>query len=93
MNKEPKIEVNIFSQKQILPKYSRRLPSCSLFSERLINNVIKLDQSGGPGGGEDGMTEELTKQVCCIKYSLMACNAFGIMLGKLFCSNYFGCFN
>lgn len=27
------------------------------------------------------MTGELTKQVCCIKYSLMACNAFGIMLG------------
>lgn len=27
---------------------------------------------------EDG---ELTKQVCCVKYSLMACNAFGIMLG------------
>ena len=27
------------------------------------------------------MTGELTKQVCCVKYSLMACNAFGIMLG------------
>jgi len=24
---------------------------------------------------------DMTKQVCCIKYSLMACNAFGIMMG------------
>lgn len=36
-----------------------------------------------PAGGdyEQYMAGELTKQVCCIKYSLMACNAFGIMLG------------
>lgn len=29
----------------------------------------------------DATDGELTKQVCCVKYSLMACNAFGIMLG------------
>lgn len=27
------------------------------------------------------MAEELSTQLCCVKYSLMACNAFGIMLG------------
>jgi hypothetical protein len=39
--------------------------------------------AGNPPGGdyESYMAGELTKQVCCIKYSLMACNAFGIMLG------------
>ena len=32
-------------------------------------------------GDQDSTAGELTKQVCCVKYSLMACNAFGIMLG------------
>lgn len=37
--------------------------------------------SSAPASEFDLMASELTKQVCCIKYSLMACNAFGIMLG------------
>ena len=37
--------------------------------------------SSAPATEFDLMASELTKQVCCIKYSLMACNAFGIMLG------------
>lgn len=37
--------------------------------------------SSAPPTEFDLMASELTKQVCCIKYSLMACNAFGIMLG------------
>lgn len=37
--------------------------------------------SSAPASDFDLMASELTKQVCCIKYSLMAGNAFGIMLG------------
>lgn len=58
----------------------------SIFYQRsLPNRTIpsKLDSVGGPAASDYDafMPEESSRQVFCVKYSLMACNAFGLMMG------------
>ena len=44
-------------------------------------HIVAMEAGQQSGVDVDLMDGELTKQVCFIKFSLMACNAFGIMLG------------